>query len=122
MDEIEQRLREASDACVAFYQEWRADEHNSERREKLQDSIHELRKVGSRLEIEMAISEREENAQKPLPIPPHRAKRDRNNNHRHDEDDSPGNEPDQMDRGQQRSRPQVRRSRRRSSGPKSSED
>ncbi len=118
MDEIEKRLREATDACVTYYLAWRADEHNSQTREALQDSIHELRKIGSRLEIEMAISEREEMALKPIPIPPHRAKREKGQHHdNHMEDDSFGNEADhqQPDPGF-RQRPQIRRSRRRT-GP-----
>lgn len=80
MDEIEKRLRETSDACVKCYEEWRKDEHNSTVREKLQEAIHELRKVSSRLEIEMAVSERQEMARKPLPIPPHRASRNKGQN------------------------------------------
>jgi hypothetical protein len=110
MDEIEKRLRETSEACVNFYQEWRANEHNGDTRERLQESIHELRKVVSRLEIEMAVSEREEMAQKPIPIPPHRAKRERGNNNKSQSGES---FPDETmpEKGQ---RPgSVRRSRRR---------
>lgn len=72
MDEIEQRLRETSENCFKSYEAWRKEQKNSSVREALQDSIHELRKVASRLEIELAVSERNEMAQKPIPIPPHR--------------------------------------------------
>ncbi|NCC21743.1 MAG: hypothetical protein EOM26_04675 [Alphaproteobacteria bacterium] len=115
MDEIEKRLRDASDSCVSNYLEWRKSERESETRERLQDSIHELRKVASRLEIEMAISEREEMAQRPIPIPPHRSKRERNGQSQQAQgydEDMVGN----MDPGPrvQRGGPQIRRSRRRS--------
>ncbi len=116
MDEIEKRLREASDSCVKFYQEWREKEHDSATREHLQDSIHELRKVASRLEIEMAVSEREEMASKPIPIPPHRAKRERNGGggqqaYSLDDEDFGNREP--RGGGGGGGGPQVRRSRRR---------
>lgn len=72
MDEIEKRLRETSENCFKSYEAWRKDQKSGEVRESLQDAIHELRKVASRLEIELAVSERNEMAQKPIPIPPHR--------------------------------------------------
>ena len=72
MDEIEKRLRETSENCFKSYEAWRKEQKNGPVRESLQDAIHELRKVASRLEIELAVSERNEMAQKPIPIPPHR--------------------------------------------------
>lgn len=127
MDEIEKRLSEACESCVSCYSEWRADPRDSKNREKFRDSIHELRKVASRLEIEMATSERDENAQKPIPIPAHRSKRDRGGKRNESpadmpDDDTMGNIPDDAmgARSGGRPRPQVRRSRRRS--PSSSSD
>ncbi len=79
MDEIEKRLRETSDHCFASYESWRKEQKSSTARESLQDAIHELRKVASRLEIELAVSERNEMAQKPIPIPPHRDAKHRSN-------------------------------------------
>ena len=73
MDEIEKRLRDSADACVTSYEAWRKDEKNSKSREELLEAVHELRKVSSRLEIEIAISERQDMAEKPIPIPPHRS-------------------------------------------------
>jgi hypothetical protein len=35
--------------------------------------VHELRKVTSRIEIELAISDRNNSSLKPMPIPPHRS-------------------------------------------------
>lgn len=72
MDEIKQRLQENSQTCLTCYEKWAGDKKNGAARESLLESIHELRKVASRLEIELAVSERNENAQKRIPIPPHR--------------------------------------------------
>ncbi|MCB1530628.1 MAG: hypothetical protein H6853_05475 [Rhodospirillales bacterium] len=73
MDEIEKRLRQSADTCIETYKAWRKNEKDGKAREALQDSVHELRKVTSRVEIEMAVSERGEMSEKPLPIPPHRS-------------------------------------------------
>lgn len=73
MDDIKIRLQEGTSACLKAYEAWDADKKAVEPRENLQEAIHELRKVGSRLEIEIAISERKEMTSKPLPIPPHRS-------------------------------------------------
>lgn len=75
MDEIEQRLKESSEACIKSYESWRGNQKSSEARETLMDAVHELRKVASRLEIEIAVSERDQMADRPLPIPPHRSSR-----------------------------------------------
>ncbi len=72
MDEIEKRLREGSENCYNCYETWRKNKKDIKGIEGLQEAIHELRKIASRLEIELAISERDEMAQRPIPIPPHR--------------------------------------------------
>lgn len=78
MDEIKQRLQETSENCFKAYEKWSADKKKADARESLLESIHELRKVASRLEIELATSDRNQSVQKPIPIPPHRdAKRGR---------------------------------------------
>lgn len=71
-DEIKDRLQSCSDTCIKSYEAWRKDEKSGSAREALQESIHEIRKVASRLEIELAVSERDQMAQKPIPIPSHR--------------------------------------------------
>lgn len=58
MDEIKTRLQETSENCFIAYEAWTNDNKNSDLQEKLQDAVHELRKVASRLEIEMAVNER----------------------------------------------------------------
>lgn len=75
MDEIEKRLSETAEACVKSYATWRKDPKEGTNREVLMEAVHELRKVAARLEIEIAISERDEMAAKPIPIPPHRSSR-----------------------------------------------
>lgn len=72
-DDIKTRLQEGTVACLKSYESWNEDRKNVETRENLQETIHELRKITSRLEIEIAISERQEMTNKPLPIPPHRS-------------------------------------------------
>lgn len=89
MDEIEKRLRDVTDGCLKAYQEWHAAKKSAESRETLQDAIHELRKATARLEIDIAVSEREEMNQRQIPIPPHRATR--KGRHDEDEGDSSGN-------------------------------
>lgn len=87
MDEIEKRLRESSENCFKCYEAWRNDQKATEPREALQEAIHELRRIASRLEIELAVSERDQMTQKQIPIPPHRdaGRRGQNN------DDNVGN-------------------------------
>jgi len=73
MPEILERLKETSDTCLECYEVWSKDNKDSKSRESLQEAVHELRKVASRLEIEMAISERNGSTDKKLPIPTHRS-------------------------------------------------
>ncbi|PZP54877.1 MAG: hypothetical protein DI586_08570 [Micavibrio aeruginosavorus] len=73
MDEIETRLKEAADDCIKAYESWSGQKKNPEARERLQEATHELRKVAARLEIEIAVSERDDMTQRPIPIPPHRS-------------------------------------------------
>ena len=70
MDEIEQRLRETTDACIKSFENWVKEKKSLESRESLMEAMHEVRKVVSRVEIEIAISERDRLGSRPLPIPP----------------------------------------------------
>lgn len=81
MDEIAQRLKTASESCIQCYEAWEGKKKDTAVREALLEAVHDLRKVAARLEIEIAVSERDERASKPLPIPPHRSsqKRPQNN-------------------------------------------
>lgn len=73
MSDTQKRLQESSDACMKNYEAWNSDKKSSSSREGLQESIHELRKVVSRLEIEIAVSDRGNISDNPIPIPPHRS-------------------------------------------------
>lgn len=77
MEETQQRLKDAAEACIKAYDAWGGSKKNAEAREQLQEAVHELRKVAARLEIEMASSERDEMTQRPIAVPPHRASRPR---------------------------------------------
>lgn len=79
MEDIESRLKEASDSCIKAFESWGKAKKNPELREALQENLHELRKVTARLEIEVAISEREDMTQRPINIPPHRSSRRQGN-------------------------------------------
>lgn len=72
MDDIKARLQESSEACFKSYEAWDANKE-TQTREDLQEAIHELRKVASRLEIEITLSERAKVTGKPIPIPSHRS-------------------------------------------------
>ena len=122
MDEIETRLKETSENCIKAYESWTGAKKNPEKREKLQEAMHDLRKVAARLEIEIALSEREDMAQRPIPIPPHRSSNRRPGGQGGglpdfigggSEDDNAGNVSENFgnsDRPQQQSRPQGQRS------------
>lgn len=77
MDEIEKRLRESTDACIKGFEAWVKANKSLESREALMEAMHDVRKVVARLEIEIAISERDRLGSRPLPIPPHRSQRKR---------------------------------------------
>jgi len=93
MDEIAKRLTETSAQCLASLEKWTKDKKDSEARGALNESVHELRKVASRLGIEMAVSERDEMTQNRIPVPSHRDSRkrgDSNGNRSHDDSDNQG--------------------------------
>lgn len=75
MEEIEQRLKDTTAECIKCYEAWSKDKKGEDARENLAEAIHELRKVTSRLEIDMAASERDQMAGRPISIPPHRSQR-----------------------------------------------
>ena len=77
MDDIEKRLRETTDACIKSFENWVKESKSLEAREGLMESMHEVRKVVARVEIEIAVSERDRLGARPIPIPPHRSQRKR---------------------------------------------
>ena len=82
MDDVKTRLKEITDQCIASYDAWQNKTSDDPLRETLQEHIHELRKVASRLEIEIAMSERDRMASKRIPIPPHRSSKRGGNDHK----------------------------------------
>ncbi len=79
-DEIKQRLQDSTEKCVKSYEAWCKDKKNAEARETLQEAVHEVRKVASRLEIELVTSDRDNAPQKPMPAPSHRNAKGRHQN------------------------------------------
>ena len=73
MAEIKDRLTEATKECLQHYDAWSQNKKDESSREQLMEALHELRKVSARLEIEMAVSERDLRKNKPIPVPPHRS-------------------------------------------------
>lgn len=73
MDDIQTRLTETSQNCLVAYESWDEDRQDKKAQEELHAAIHELRKVSSRLEIDLAVSERNQSTAKPLPIPAHKS-------------------------------------------------
>lgn len=70
---VQERLQNTVAHCMSCYDAWKSDSKNVEARQQLEESVHELRKVTSRIEIELAISDRNNSSLKPMPIPPHRS-------------------------------------------------
>lgn len=89
-DATDKRLRETADQCIKAYEGWMKSKKDLSARENLMEALHELRKVASRVEIEVAVSERDEVTARPLPIPPHRASQARPNVDRNDEEEPRG--------------------------------
>ena len=69
-----QRLTEATTKCLLGYDQWTKDLKNHEARESLLEAVHELRKVTSRFEIDIAMHDRLALNAKPIPIPEHKSK------------------------------------------------
>ena len=91
MDEVVKRLKETSENCIQSYEAWTQKSSDDTIREELQAHIHELRKVASRLEIEIAMSERDQMKSKRIPIPPHRSSK-QNGKGDHGQNDSIAND------------------------------
>lgn len=71
--DIQTRLKDASQNCLEAYMSWNDKKQDSKTQEELHAAIHELRKVSSRLEIELAVSERDQLTSTHIPIPSHRS-------------------------------------------------
>lgn len=69
-----QRLQEAAAKCLSTLDAWNKDLSNNDAREALLETVHELRKVTSRLEIDIAMNDRKALNAKPIPVPEHKSK------------------------------------------------
>jgi hypothetical protein len=70
---VQERLQSTVKNCMDCYEAWKGQAKDVELRQQLEEAVHELRKVTSRIEIELAISDRNNSSLKPMPIPPHRS-------------------------------------------------
>ena len=93
MDEIQKRLQETTETCSRSYEEWRKSKNDIKAQEGLHSAIHELRKVASRLEIELAVRERQDITSKPLPIPSHKSSSNKNGDAKDDISDGGSDRP-----------------------------
>jgi len=71
-DTIEDRLKETSAICLETYVAWSKDKKDTSAYQSLHSAVHELRKVASRLEIELASSERDSAPRKNIKPPQHK--------------------------------------------------
>jgi hypothetical protein len=71
---IELRLQEAAAKCLSSLDAWKKDGKDENVRESLMDAVHELRRVTSRIEIDIAMAERINTNAKSIPIPEHKSK------------------------------------------------
>lgn len=74
-----QRLQETAAKCLSSLDTWNKDLKNTEAREDLLEAVHELRKVTSRLEIDIAMNDRKAVNAKPIPVPEHKSKSEKKN-------------------------------------------
>ena len=77
---VEQRLSESAAKCLSCWDVWKKDAKNEEAREHLLESVHELRKVAARIEVDVAMAERLNANSKPIPIPEHKSKMENKKN------------------------------------------
>jgi hypothetical protein len=73
-DETAMRLQETAAKCLSSFDAWNKDLKDNKARESLLEAVHELRKVTSRLEIDIAMNDRKALNAKPLPVPEHKSK------------------------------------------------
>lgn len=102
---VKDRLSEATANCLKAFDAWESKKKDSQIRENLREAVHELRKVAARLEISVAVSERDEITSKPIPIPSHRSSRkggggeNGNNSHDHGQAQAQGQGGDDNQQG-----------------------
>lgn len=71
---IDRRLQETAAMCLSSLEKWKANLKDEDARETLMEAVHELRKVCSRLEIDIAMNDRQNTNAKRIPVPEHKSK------------------------------------------------
>lgn len=67
------RLKIVGAEVIKAFEAWTKKKKDHALTEAAMDSVHELRKVAARLEVELVMAERETQSAGPLPIPSHRS-------------------------------------------------
>lgn len=75
MEEIGKRLNDTTEQCIKAFDAWKDSGSDKQKQEDLREAVHDLRKVASRLEIEMAARERKNSSSNAIPIPSHKSNR-----------------------------------------------
>lgn len=107
--DVQQRLKEATEHCLSCYAAWTKDKKDAKSREKIMEAVHELRKVAARLEIELAVSERDQMSSNPIPIPPHRSAQYRGGRKKDDQQGGGKNQKGQKQGGDDAAAPVQKR-------------
>lgn len=104
MEDTAKRLQETTETCFNALEAWTSDKKSGPNKENLNDSLHELRKVLARIEIDMALSESKGSGGK-IPIPSHRA----NQKHQHETDDNGNGNGDNNNRPRRKRNPRPKK-------------
>ncbi len=91
------RLSDATQRCITNYETWQVRPKDVPLRQQLEEAVHELRKVTARIEIEIAVSDRSDKSQKPIPIPAHRSSQPKGGDNRSNNNDGYNGEQDSAD-------------------------
>ncbi|PCI01764.1 MAG: hypothetical protein COB76_00480 [Alphaproteobacteria bacterium] len=70
---VEQRLQETAATCLSSLEAWKENLKDDDAKAKLQNAVHELRKVCARLEVDIAMNDRTNTNAKRIPIPEHKS-------------------------------------------------
>lgn len=71
--DVKQRLKESYDALVEAFEKWDSKGDKAEEASQLRDCLHAMHRVVSRIEIQMAYAERDNQGHSPMPTPKHRS-------------------------------------------------
>jgi hypothetical protein len=72
-EDIQERLKDATDRCLKGHDAWASNKKDTTVRGELIEAIHDLRRATARLEIDIAINDRDLRGGAAIPIPSHRS-------------------------------------------------